>query len=371
MNVLDVVGKVPPPYGGVSVHTGRLACYVGENGWFVRVFDASKKQRFNYAENVMVYPFTRKNFVFRVAMILRSRSIIHFHGGHWLLWYLFGFLGLLGRKVLLGVHTSVWLVTRYPGENLVKKWLFRLCCRGFACVVVPHVYVKQVISRLNLPFKEVRLLNSFIPPKDKAEDYEAVPNEFWGFIKEHNPVLGACAYRLNFKDGVDVYGLDMLISLIGRLKHSGFSNVGLVFVLPKVGNLAYFNELKQRINHLRIGKNILFIHGEREAYPLWRGLDLFIRPTVTDAASLSVSECLSVGVPVVASDCVERRKHIVTFKCRDLDDLERKVKLALNNSGNQKTVGCGSSAASFLQLYEELCSSKGENYKCLLEQFNS
>ncbi len=350
---LDVIGKVPPPFGGVTVHTGRLACYAGAKGWRVRVFDSSKREKFGFAQNVTVYPFGVHS-PFALVRVLCSRSIIHFHGGPWFLWCFFGFLGLLSHKVLLGIHTSVWLVKRYAKENLFKRWLFRACCRGFDCVVVPHAWVEQVVSGLNLPFRKIVLVSSFIAPNSKLKDNEAIPNEVWDFIKDHSPVLGGCGYRLNFKDGIDVYGLDLLIPLIYRLTRSDFPNSGLVFVLPHVGNYTYFNELKQRIKELNIEERILFVHGEREAYPVWPHLDVFIRPTLLDADALTVRECLCVGVPVVASDCVERPREVVTFKCRDLEDLEDKVKMVLGDIEKYKVKNCKSSADNFIKLYEQL-----------------
>lgn len=349
-----MIGKVPPPFGGVTVHTGRLACYAGVKGWRVRVFDFSKREKFRFAQNVTVYPFGVHS-PFALVRVLCSRSIIHFHGGPWLLWCFFGVLGLLGRKVLLGVHPSDWLVVSYARERVFKKWLFRTCCRGFSCVAVPHKWVEQAVSGSNLPFRKIVRMNSnFIPPVSRSQDHEMIPNEVWDFVKNHSPVLGGCGYRLNFKDGIDVYGLDLLIPLIHRLRDSGLPNSGLVFVLPTVDNYAYFNKLKQRIKELNIENHVLFVHGEREAYPVWQHLDVFIRPTLVDAGSFSVRECLCVGVPVVASDCVERPREVVTFKCRDLEDLEDKVKMVLGDIEKYKVKNCKSSADDFIKLYEQL-----------------
>lgn len=75
-----MVGKVPPPFGGVSVHTGRLACYAGVKGWRVRVFDFSKREKFRFGKNVTVYPFGVHS-PFALLRISCSRGVIHFHGG--------------------------------------------------------------------------------------------------------------------------------------------------------------------------------------------------------------------------------------------------------------------------------------------------
>ena len=48
-------------------------------------------------------------------------------------------------------------------------------------------------------------------------------------------------------------------------------------------------------------------------------------------------ECLALGVPAVASDCVERPQGTVLFRTRDLDDFEVAVRKALTVAGSSNT----------------------------------
>lgn len=75
----------------------------------------------------------------------------------------------------------------------------------------------------------------------------------------------------------------------------------------------------------------------KEASSLWQVSDLVIRATVTDGNSLSIYEALSIGIPVIASDCVPRPEGVVLFRTRDFDDLYRKVKTVLLNVEEFKT----------------------------------
>jgi glycosyltransferase involved in cell wall biosynthesis len=60
--------------------------------------------------------------------------------------------------------------------------------------------------------------------------------------------------------------------------------------------------------------------------------DVFVRPTFTDGDSISVREALSLGIPVIASDCVERPDGVVLFKTGNAGDLSGKLQCALVES---------------------------------------
>ena len=73
-------------------------------------------------------------------------------------------------------------------------------------------------------------------------------------------------------------------------------------------------------NHLE--NRCLFVtEAIEESASLWREADVVIRATNTDGSSLTVLEALSLGVPVVASDCAERPRGAVLFRTRDRSDL--------------------------------------------------
>lgn len=55
------------------------------------------------------------------------------------------------------------------------------------------------------------------------------------FRKKCNYLISANAFRLVVEDGLDLYGLDLLIDLIYDLRKDGI-NAGLLFCLPEIGN---------------------------------------------------------------------------------------------------------------------------------------
>ncbi len=62
-----------------------------------------------------------------------------------------------------------------------------------------------------------------------------------------------------------------------------------------------------------------------EAWPVFLSSQLFLRPTNTDGAAVSVKEALWAGIPVIASDCTVRPAEVKLFKNRSEDDLYDKI----------------------------------------------
>ena len=184
---------------------------------------------------------------------------------------------------------------------------------------------------VKLPQGRVRGLDPFIPPP--LEDEEAIlatyPSEVLDFAASRRPLVAANAFQIGFYRGVDLYGLDMCVELAAALKES-HPNVGLVFALAEVGDPAYFEKMKRRIDELGIEDNFLFLTGQRELWPLFRRADLMVRPTCSDGYGISVAEALHLGCPAVASDVCRRAPGTLTFANRDAEDFLRKCRLALD-----------------------------------------
>jgi len=64
---------------------------------------------------------------------------------------------------------------------------------------------------------------------------------------------------------------------------------------------------------------------------LLSNVDVYIRPTNFDGNSVSILEALSSGVPVLASDVVDRGVGVKTFKNNDKKDFIDKLKNIVNN----------------------------------------
>ena len=148
------------------------------------------------------------------------------------------------------------------------------------------------------------------------------------FIKEHTPILLMSAAHLMRVDGQDIYGIDTALEIIKHLQDE-YPDIGLIIGLPVIADQLYFEDLLERMKELGVHERIYIQHGNNELLPLFKDIDIFLRPTRSDGDSISVREALYFNVPVVASDVCQRPLGVHTFKTADQADGARVIKKLL------------------------------------------
>lgn len=221
-------------------------------------------------------------------------------------------------------------------QNLIKEtsWIRKKIIRSFfrqiAFVILNDSnYCLKLCSYFHCQDNKFHILSAFLPP-DKSE-YLGLNENILAFRQRHSFLLSANAYKLRFENNIDIYGLDLLIRLVDSLKEKGI-DVGLVFCLPMIGDIEYYQKCLLLIKQQNLVDDILIVQEEiANGFEVWKLSDLFIRPTSTDIEGLSVKEALYCGTPVIVSDVCKRPKDAILFKSRDYDDLELKVLEFYNN----------------------------------------
>jgi hypothetical protein len=110
-----------------------------------------------------------------------------------------------------------------------------------------------------------------------------------------------------------------------------YPDAGLLIGLPHVRNTSYFTMLQQRMREAGVAEQIYILHGNKEFWPLFAYIDLFVRPTLSDGDSVSIRESLHFQIPVVASDVVARPAGVHRFKAGDAGDFIKTVENTLQN----------------------------------------
>lgn len=312
-----LVGPYPPNVGGVSTHLFRAVLVLEGAGFEVKVVSVNKLQ--SGQKNVSyITPF-----LLPIYLLMQKRSIVHFHVdsvNHLLVAWIIK----VKHCIYLTVHNN-----RYP-TTLIKKSIKNAlkwrCLKQFRKIICVNSETQRFLSeRLENINSEV--VPAFLPPVD-INDQTLTKIKQWG--KSFDKILSGYAYRLSFYKGQDLYGIDMMITLMSLLKKRKI-NAGLVLLLNLEEN-DYLTEIKKQIKALELEDNInlIDINDGVDSVALWRYSDVYLRPTNTDGNSISVLEALTVGTPVVASDCVERPESCILFENRNVEDLCSKVLHSFN-----------------------------------------
>lgn len=342
------VGAHPPPFDGVSVHLGRLHDHLRRLGRESVLLDLSATPRPAAEGTLSLSSGTVWSWLCRA-----ERSIVHFHD---FARDAAAFHRVSRRHVaVLSLHDGRF-AERIARSGPIRSRLTRFRLRRLACVVVNNRCSESLARRLLGRGVEIRVIPEFILP-------DAVPPLTHAGLAElrrrHRFLVGSTASRIAFHDGVDLYGLDLLVDAVGRLAVERGLDVALGLLLPNGGDPGYLAALGRRCAALGIAERVLFVTEPLpEAGSLWREADVVVRATNTDGNSLAVLEALSLGVPVVASDCAERPTGTLPFRTRDADDLARMLETVLGDlpraRGRVLAVTHAGSARAFVELYDDL-----------------
>ncbi|MDP8162126.1 glycosyltransferase [Pasteurella skyensis] len=338
---IRIIGKLPPPVGGVTISTQRLYQRLKEDGNFDVRFSVLNEHETN---DTKIEKISNLFFWMVIRLISGfSEKLIHYQGAN-----IYGllFLGMVCKlhpknKLIWSIH-SEYLVPRI--EQLRYKKLVFYVLKSVEVIVV-NKNIQQQLKNNNITSK---IIFHFLMPTDY----------YINSIKKDKPILLFNAYKIVFNaEGEDVYGLDTLLKAFSLLKES----CELVLLIPILGDKEkkYLNNLLKE-NNLVNNKNIKLISDEKTNALDWiANSDIFVRPTITDGDALSLREALYLGVPSIASDCVDRPENTVLFINKDFVDLSQKIKYLLiqqNMMSIKKTLKANryDAFSNFVTLYNEL-----------------
>ena len=351
---IALIGPYPPPYGGIAIHIQRLKEQLEKNGYECVIYELGREGE-SLERNVIrlknVKRWLLKYFFFA------KEDVIHFHSPDWRGRVMMGLMGLLGKKTVISIHGESLSDSLKEGRWL-RKQIITFAIRHTSFIIADNEKIKNLVLSLGVGQQKIAHISAFIPPTVREEDFKKVPQYVWDFIHQHQPVISANAFSISFYNGIDVYGLDMIVELAARLKN-GYPKLGIVFCLPNIGDEDYFNKLNQEITEKGLKEHILFITEPLdEVYPIWQESDIFVRPTVTDGDALSIREALYFKIPVVTSDACPRPRGIILFKNRDVDSFTENVERVLNNYSQFKkeaeSIVVDSGVDKILEVYNSL-----------------
>lgn len=341
-NIL-MIGPMPPPAGGISIHLQRLMALLGDQ-WTFDVVDEStnRKSTYFHFRSLQLITYWKK---------VRQADLLFVHSGN-KLFKIFHILAgkLAARKVVITLH----------GYGKRRNFLLRHIDQFFYRLADWIILVNEgIYQKLDLPARKTRVKHAFLPPVMRQEP--ALPNELQDAIHKARAagqaILCGNASRLDTFLGQDLYGLDMLLRLSVDLKHAGHTSFFIVFTVSALdAGKDRFDEAQAFIQQQGLSAHFMLYHGGVSFARLIESSDIMVRPTATDGDSLSIREALYLGKPVVCSDVVSRPDGCHLFATRNQDALLRTVTslLVSDRAASAKQPTAVVSEESYATFYNEL-----------------
>ncbi len=328
---LAILATYPPPYGGVAVHVARLRPLLEEREVRYVVYNAASPAE--DGDRVLSVFRSRRTWLLRYLFTARE-PVIYLMSARLTAWVIGALMASWrGKKVLLRLRNSK--LPEWMDSSAWRRYWAGFALRRMSGVVGVSRLLVESARQLGVPEDRLIWAPGFLPPVVKANDRDQVDGQVWRFIEKRRPLIVANG-KVALRRGEDVYGLDLMVELLARLKPD-YPNVALVVCfwhhLPE--DQQYLDELMNRASDLGVADNVLFNTKTGTLLPVLAEADLFVRPTSTDGDANSIREALYLGVPVVASDASERPPGVGLFCSRNVDDFEAKARGALQRSGLQ------------------------------------
>lgn len=332
---VSIWGIFPPPYGGLSVHIQREAELLVKDGVLDKVYYFHYNKRLAGEPQFREYVIPLSNrlrytileyFEGLITFILINKSsVVHFHNsldGAWMILFL---KFILRKKIVITIHDQMRIPDLPKSFDLTFIFINTLFRNTkIRWIAVNHVIKDQLIGK-GVKSQQI----SVIPAYLKANEKYGLPKDLNEFASRRTPVLSIYAFSTNLYNGVDLYGVDMALSLVAKLKNN-MASVGLIVCIPGRKDQSILNDYKQFVESNNLNDQVYFqLDKIDDCASLWSLSDIYLRPTNTDGDSLAVREALDVSCVTVASDCVSRPAGCVLFSDRDFDDLYKKTLMVL------------------------------------------
>lgn len=294
-----IIGKTPPPLGGVTIHVERLKNLLENNNYNVEIIDYSNSSEIKKIINSEngIYHLHISNDFFRFAVTI--------------------LLALQGKYVINTFHS-------YRNKSFIQKIL----CVFTSRISKKNIAVGSLLAKKldDEGFEKVFLQEPFIPP---------TINEIIGLkcdlSSNRKFTIGINAYSLLLEDGEDIYGImTSLIVLKKILSEDEHCEVYLNIYFSEIKDQKFYEEILNFIIENNLDKYVNMKKGKNLIREI-PNLKLFIRPTLTDSYGISVSESIFLGVPAIASNVCKRDEKAIIYDVGNQEELVNKIKYFIKN----------------------------------------
>lgn len=339
---LLLIGPIPNPKGGVSIHISRLKSLLNTD-FNIRLIDESSNRK------PEIYNIRSMN-IFKYIQLILWADIVHIHSGVTVL-RSFHIIAsrLCFKKVVVTMHS---LSHQTPFKIFINKVMLRLANRNI-------LVSGEIQHRLNL--KNFVIKEAFLPPSTNTSNISSHIKDWLNKNTKNNKNIAISnASVITLHDGIDLYGFDICIEAIQQLKYKHNINICLLLMISEaISNsdeliLNYHNLVKK----YQLENDVLITQEDASFSDIISYSDVVLRATSTDGDALSIREALYFNKPVIASDVVKRPSGTIIFANRNPDDLCQKIMESLpDKSSGEEAHTAPSNESSYIQFYLDLYNS--------------
>jgi len=261
----------------------------------------------NYPQMRASMPPSLSSLIFLKTINYNKYDVIHFNGfGHLLIDFI-NFVSKNPRKILT-IHGFPKYVEQNGGASYPLKLLYKVYCgtlgkktlNSAKAITVVSKFVAEECIKRGIPESKINVISNGIELEKYKQvfSYDTLKERFK--IQDDDTLILSIA-RITWNKGLE-YALEAIHNVMRRTEKS----IKYVIVGPKEDQI-YYSKLKKIIERLELNNNVIFTgfippFSSLKLQLLTRA-NIFLAPSLHETFGLVVLEAMSVGKPIIASNC--------------------------------------------------------------------
>jgi hypothetical protein len=312
-----IIGKVPPPIGGVTIHLSR----------FLDALEQCYRNEFYF------FDLSKGNWL-RLIGLIPQYAVVHLHTSSTHFQFILSvYCRILSKPLIITYHGNLG---RY---SPIRSYLE---IKSIACCTIPIVQNSESYQIARKRNPHTHQITTYLPPQKIDALPPPILEELNAIKMHYKYIFCTNAWNVTFDQfGNEIYGISKLLDYSDHFKNS------ILIVSDPSGN--YRKRTQQFHPH------VYWITIPHDFCAVLQIADAFIRNTTTDATCLSIQEALSYEKVVFASNCVSRPSPCILYQ--DIQDISMEAILELEKE-KASTDNCLQSESlqisDFIWMYQKL-----------------
>ena len=324
-----LLSQLPPPYGGLTVHTARLRSMLEQRGWRVAVASLPPSRSplpRRFRRTLLFWDQLR----FLCGLPWLPGVLVHDHVSAYV-------LGLrspvaialqLALLLMLRLRRGPWVLScgngLLPGQLAdAPAWLrraVRALYRGVDFAIAKNRPILDAFEELGLGDRS-RVVGTFLEPAS-VEPAAPLPAEVERFLAAHPKCVVTAGFRFE-----PLYHVDAVVRAVAALRAApppgtSAEQIGLVILGSQAEDAGGKPALDAALQETSSEAHVLILRDVDFALDVTARAAVFVRATDVDGDANTVKEAMLVGVPVIATDLPGRPPGLHLVPRARLDLLE-------------------------------------------------
>ena len=331
-----LLSQLPPPYGGLAVHSERLRAMLERRGWRVEVVSPPRWASFadRSFPRVRLYAAQAQ---FLARLLRRRCTLLHDHISTYAIGERSAGAAIvhLLQLATLRFGASPWVVTSgnglLPGQlAAAPRWrraAIRFLYGGASFAIAKSEPIRSAFEQMGLVGR-TEVVGTFLEPVAPPAP-KPLPPAVRAYLDEHPLCISSAGFSFQ-----PLYHLDAVVRAAAFLRKEGPAhglpgNAGLVILASHAEDPVGKPAFDAALAETGLEGDILVLRDVDNALEIISKTSVFVRATDVDGDANTVKEAMLVGVPVVATDLPGRPPGLRLVDRGRLADLGAAVLAAL------------------------------------------